>query len=190
MSKTLEQVVLALPCDGATTLAIIGALKEAGLADATVYGLCETCGGSRKCKRCDGEGKWFYELELKMIPCDACNGTGACPDCTMVSVVTKELRERGICREMDMPSHINTEREARERVWGNAPSFDSAWDEAAERFDAVLSAVLRDVRVAKEVGVLERSGKGNALRLHARQQDGGASSVYPGDTIAIPEDDE
>jgi hypothetical protein len=41
MSKTLEQVVLALPCDGATTLAIIGALEEAGILDATVYGLCE-----------------------------------------------------------------------------------------------------------------------------------------------------
>ena len=35
--ETVEQVILALPCDGATTLAIIGALKEAGLADATVY---------------------------------------------------------------------------------------------------------------------------------------------------------
>ena len=36
MSETLEQVVLALPCDGATTLAIIGALKEAGLAGAHI----------------------------------------------------------------------------------------------------------------------------------------------------------
>lgn len=46
-----------------------------------IRGTCPTCGGSRKCRRCDGKGKWVYELELAMIDCDDCGGSGDCPDC-------------------------------------------------------------------------------------------------------------
>ena len=42
--ETVEDVVASLPCDGATTLAIIGALGEAGLLRAYIIrGTCPTC---------------------------------------------------------------------------------------------------------------------------------------------------
>ena len=70
------------------------------------------------------------------------------------------------------------------------------WDELAAlhrgrigaTVDAVLSTVLGKVRVAKEVGVLEWSGKGDALRLHLRSDGGVTSSVYESDSIAILEE--
>ena len=148
MNRTLEEVILALPCDGATTLAIIGALREAGLADATVYGICETCGGSRKCPACGGRGKvevGFHTQEAQYVDvaerCEDCNGTGICPDCTAVSVVTKELRERareelgGACKVVfDDPGHIEEVR------------FD-----ADAALNAVLSTVLGKTRVAGRI---------------------------------------
>jgi hypothetical protein len=52
------------------------------LLDATVYGLCATCGGSRVVPKPYGDdrdrGRTFSE----------------CPDCQRISIVTEELRER------------------------------------------------------------------------------------------------
>ena len=148
MSRTLEQLILALPCDGATTLAIIGALKEAGLADATVYGICPTCGGSRKCPACGGRGKvevGFHTQEAQYVDvteqCEDCNGTGACPDCTAVSVVTKELRERAAA---DLHDAIGIERD-------EVGHIDRVTFDADAALDAVLSTVLGKTLVAKDV---------------------------------------
>jgi hypothetical protein len=166
MSKTLEQVVLALPCDGATTLAIIGALKEAGLADATVYGLCETCGGSGKCPACWHDGVTVSEFRDGTAiagECRVCKGTGECPDCTAVSVVAKELRERAI------------EEAGRAATLNSIEAHCMAREPLEDVVDAVLSTVLGKTRAARQILFVESTS---------------APYAMAGDTIAILEDDD
>ena len=110
--------------------------------DATVYRSCPECGGSRKCQRCDGEGKWFYELELAMIDCDDCKGTGTCPACAdaPVAIVSAALREKA--RDAGINSTCGSEHE-----YDPAYGLSMAdWDKAT---DAILSTVLGHVRYAK-----------------------------------------
>ncbi len=200
MSKTLEQVVLALPCDGATTLAVVGALKEAGILDATVYGLCETCGGSRKCQTCEGDGFLHTVQSINNTPgadtarqvCPKCNGSGVCPDCTTVSVVTKEAWEAFVCRYAQLH---DTTKEAAESGWAEsygdgidepieyAPAFEEMWAEWEESCHELLSTVLGKTLVAKEVWCLSAGGEVWPTCKESRW-------LERGDTIAILEDDD
>ena len=150
MSETLEQVVLGLPCDGATTLAIIGALKEAGLADAHIIrGTCKTCGGSG------------FVLQRPQHPAYP---RYPCPDCPPTYVIAPEAGE------------------ALDAVL--LPHFTS--DVVREKLKAsVAQALLPGARVAKEVGFIEWSGATPKLRVHLRRQDGGSSSLYASEAIAI-----
>ena len=177
--ETLKDVIRALPCDGATTVAFLGALPVA-LLDATVYRSCPECGASRKCQRCDGEGKWFYELELAMIDCDDCKGTGTCPACAdaPTAIVSAALREKATCCELGLSKHLTTETQAK----GLAGVTGAMWEVAQMRLDAILSTVLgRPVRYAKEVWCLSVGGEVWPTCKESRW-------LGRGDTIAILEE--
>jgi len=145
-----------------------------------IRGTCPTCGGSRKCQRCDGEGKWFYELELMMIDCEDCGGTGACPDCAdvpvwviapeareaMVVAVRLELTRAGITAPLDIAKGCPLDK------------LDFAIA------DAVLQALLPGARRAKEVVVVDSAG---TMTIPVRDIDGESryEDFVEGDTIAI-----
>jgi hypothetical protein len=132
MSKTVrEAIVQPDPDEMMDGLEFFAANVDDPILDATVYGLCETCGGSREVGTgshyaVEGVGKLVGLNEI-MAPC---------PDCQRISIVTKELRERAddaICAVF-----------ATHRT-----GFGAAI--RAELRDAVLSTVLGKTRVAKEV---------------------------------------
>ena len=145
---------------------IVLAMSEAGILDAHIYGVCQTCGGRRR-KR--------YHLEGSGKPVDE-----PCPDCKTISVVTTEVRERAKAAYCKMngcvcwtPSGCST---------SGAPCTDA--DVVA---DAVLEAVLGDVRVAKDVLELRGTALGDEFDLVSNR---GAKLMHltHGDTIAILED--
>jgi len=81
--ETLRDVIRALPCDGATTLAFLGALPRAIL-DATVYHSCPKCGGAKEYWVKDGAAE-FPE------PCDCKDAPTA-----IVEAVLREKADRAI----------------------------------------------------------------------------------------------
>ena len=91
--------------------------------DATVYGLCKTCRGT---------GRLYHPSEGRSL---------VCPDCTAVSVVTKELRERAAA---DLHDAIGIERD-------EVGHIDRVTFDADAALDAVLSTVLGKTLVAKDV---------------------------------------
>lgn len=135
-------------------------------ADAHVYGVCETCGGSRvvKCARCNGVGEVYAPLAGDFDRCNACGGEGeaACPDCGKLSVVTAEVREQAI-REGWMAYHRAihgsdpNEELIAETLYDVGIVHESYVKNMGALTDAVLSTVLGNVRVAKEV--LEKVGQ-------------------------------
>ena len=170
MVETVEQAVLRLSCDGATTLAVTGALKDAGLLKARVIRLCPTCGGTcfRTRTLYDDASQPYHETDL-------------CPDCANAPtfVIASEAWEvfKAAYREWrDQEQTIAVEHAA---------------------LTDILQALLPGARVAKEVG---RFCAGNRETGEAAYLDtgvlietfGDAASlpdINEGDPIAILEDD-
>lgn len=42
---------------------------------------CKGCGGTRRCKNCDGKGKKMTSSTLGYERCKLCDGTGKCSAC-------------------------------------------------------------------------------------------------------------
>ena len=135
MPETLKDVICALPCDGATTVAFLGALPVA-LLDATVYRSCPECGGSGLVPDPEtvelGNDGEFHIDDLEMLPCPACKDAPT-------AIVSAALREKAVAA-------------ADEAAGEQVPSVDAI-------VDAVLSTVLGHVRYAKEIWCLSVGGE-------------------------------
>ena len=148
----LKELVAGAPCDGATTLAVIGALGDAAVLDAEVIGLCPTCGGSKKCPKCGGRGtlqvpRWSEAAEREFgpaIPCGECSGTGICSDCADIPVwvIAPEAMEAFVCALAG----------ANEWLCSQAEIAMGEHREAAEKYaPELLQALLPGAREAEEI---------------------------------------
>ncbi len=87
--ETLRDAVAKLSCDGATSLALVGALSDAGLLDAIILPrTCSTCGGSR-------EVVDHVAVEGADAPFPSAGGPEyvPCPDCPPPLVVERKAWE-------------------------------------------------------------------------------------------------
>lgn len=132
----------------ATMKAVKMAADISGILDAHIYGVCETCGGKRVCPACQGTKVEVRALTSLGTPgyvnndkkCPKCKGTGDCPDCGKLSVVTAEVR---------------------------AAAVDAAYDafmrpddaDVSDLVDAVLSTVLGKVRVVAHILPIKQGKK-------------------------------
>ena len=137
----VRDVVTSLPCDGATALAVIGALGDAGLLDAEVIGLpCKTCGGSGFRTRTldDDMGQPYHE-------------TDTCPDCTdtPVYVIAPEAWE-AVATVIKAGFAI---------AYAHAGEIDG--DEFPQTIAAEVLQALLPARVAKVVGHIHDNSPGD-----------------------------
>ena len=189
--ETLKDVIRALPCDGATTLAFLGALPCA-LLDAHVYRSCPECGGSRKVPATEahygGSGGG----------CLVVGGTKPCPACkdAPTAIVSAALRKKAI-REGWLAYHHAIHGEEEDEAVIAAALFDTGiLHESYARnmgalVDAVLSVVLVHVRYAKEIVEVCLPGKGVPITtkvVGCTVPSAEWSALYDGDTIAILEE--
>ena len=178
MPDTLEQVILKLSCDGATTPAIIGVLKEAGILDALVYRSCPECGGSRVL----ATGPPLNIGE----PCPACADAP-------VAIVSAALREKAIdaCFAADQAALSRLQKQG----FPDIPRVSTAETCPVDirpiveaEVDAVLSTVLGQVRYAKEIGRWHDYYPGHIETGNAGRQTRDFVSLRSGDAIAILEE--
>ena len=166
--ETLRDVICALPCDGATTLAFLGALPVA-LLDATVYRSCLECGGGGLVPDPEtvelGNDGEFHIDDLEMLPCPACKDAST-------AIVSAALREKA-------DNAIEAVFTAHRTGFGKAIR--------SELLDAVLSTVLRRVRYAKDIGVCVRPGHMN-IPVAGENDRLRFLMAVRGDTIAILEE--
>ena len=159
--ETLRDVIRALPCDGATTLAFLGALPVA-LLDATVYRSCPECGGSRKVPATEahygGSGGG----------CLVVGGTKPCPACAdaPTAIVEAALREKVKAAFREVKKYQQ-----------HKEMTDS------EAVDLLLSTVLGPVRYAKGIVKTLCPSVGCCICVTENQL-----LLHKGDTIAILED--
>lgn len=173
-TKTIgSEVVVGVQHGGYTTedLAacekLLGAL---GLWGARVIrGICPTCGGSRKCGYCSGDGLVPREDESGWVRCGPCGGTGDCPDCKVWAIAAEAWEafvlacdDTGclVGADSDESVTVITKQAAAER-WafqGNDVAchvdFETWWGGLEERATTILQALLPGARVAKEVRVV------------------------------------
>lgn len=181
MSKTVRELSDAASA-GTRRMGVYCFDSDNPILDATVYGLCETCGGSKVCPVCEGTGGLSASGEYDES-CPKCSGTGACPDCVgTVSVMTKELRERAAAALYNRwPRHVPYENlsEANKDTWRAS-------------VDLTCNTVLGKTRVAKEVGRIHDSSPGDPTFYLWKEGDAPDVEGYEvmAQDIAILEDDE
>jgi len=149
----------------------LAVLEDLGILDAHIYGVCQTCGGTGfaypQVSGCTFPGQ-PAPAEFDLRPC---------PDCKTLSVVTTEVRERA--KEVV----VDAFRESNNYI----PTAYTQSKTTIAIVDAVLDAVLGDVRVAKEIGVRVRPGHMNIPVAGENDRTNFLIAVR-GDTIAILED--
>jgi len=165
--ETLRDVVLALPCDGATSLAMLGALSP-NLLDATVYRSCPECGGSGSVTGAEDFPGGDEGYDVTNSPCPACADNPT-------AIVEVALRDRAWQTAVDYA--------------GDTYGMDLTRAADARIVDAVLSVVLPRVRWAKAVGTLsiEHVGDGRPIAMLIGSGGKTLGTARTGDCVAILE---
>lgn len=180
----LRELVTDLSCDGATTLAVIGALGGAGILDAEVIGVpCKRCGGDGQIDSLSGKpfpSGYDVESALEVIPVQ-------CPDCAdaPVYVIAPEAMEAFVCATHPMLVKTDVKTRTEAALWfqtWSSGGFDNWWERATADCVVVLQALLPDARVAKEVvagarGILDEDGAASRFYVAEDSEEASACDV-------------